>query len=397
MTIYSVSQVTAYLREILEEDYDLQSLSVRGEISNTTRAASGHWYFTLKDTHSQLRCVLWRNQAQEISLEPKEGASFIVTGRISLYEARGDLQLYVSNLKPEGLGTLYQQFVEDKVRLEEEGLFDPKGKLPLPSFPRTIGIVTSPDAAALQDVLQVLGRRYPCAQLLLSPAPVQGSLAAPALRQALLDLATDGRSDVILLCRGGGSLEDLWPFNDEELTRAVATSPIPVVSGIGHETDFTLVDFAADLRAPTPSAAAELATPDGPALQEQLRSSAALLEQRLRQNFAIRSNRLQGLKKNLRRLSPNQRIINHRQLVDDRRLHLSVSARRRILIHRERLRGREQRLAGSNPLSILNRGYAYITRDEDGTHIVRAAAIRTGETLKLHFHDGLRRALAVEE
>ncbi len=397
MEIYSVSQVTTYLRDILEEDYDLQSLSVRGEISNATRATSGHWYFTLKDSQAQLRCVLWRNQALQQSHEPREGASFIVNGRISLYEARGDLQLYVSSLQPVGLGALYQQFMESKARLDAEGLFDPERKLPLPPYPRTIGIVTSPDAAALQDMRQVLGRRYPCARLILSPSPVQGATAAPKLRQALLALIADGRAEVILLSRGGGSLEDLWPFNDEELARAVAASPVPIVSGVGHETDFTLVDFAADLRAPTPSVAAELATPDAPALRDQLRHHQAALAQRLQHYLAQRSGMLRELGRGLQRHSPRQRIGNYRQLVDDRRTQLTTSARRRLAIYRERARGREQRLAAINPLSILSRGYAYITRAADGAQIVRAAAIQTGEVLDLHFHDGQRRAIADEE
>ena len=397
MEIYSVSQVTTYLRDILEEDYDLQSLSVRGEISNATRATSGHWYFTLKDSQAQLRCVLWRNQALQQSHEPREGASFIVNGRISLYEARGDLQLYVSSLQPAGLGALYQQFMESKARLDAEGLFDPERKLPLPPYPRAIGIVTSPDAAALQDIRQVLGRRYPCAQLILSPSPVQGATAAPKLRQALLALIADGRAEVILLSRGGGSLEDLWPFNDEELARAVAASPVPIVSGVGHETDFTLVDFAADLRAPTPSVAAELATPDAPALRDQLRHHQAVLAQRLQHYLAQRSGMLRELGRGLQRHSPRQRIGNYRQLVDDRRAQLTTSARRRLAIYRERARGREQRLAAINPLSILSRGYAYITRAADGAQIVRAAAIQTGEVLDLHFHDGQRRAIADEE
>ena len=397
MAVYSVSQVTAYLRDILEEDCDLQSLSVRGEISNTTRAASGHWYFTLKDSQAQLRCVLWRNQADQQQHEPREGASFIVTGRVSLYEARGDLQLYVSGLQPVGLGALYQQFMESKIRLEAEGLFDPERKLPLPPYPHTIGIVTSPDAAALQDMRQVLDRRYPCAQLLLSPSPVQGATAAPALRQALLALIADSRAEVILLSRGGGSLEDLWPFNDEELARAVAASPVPIVSGIGHETDFTLVDFAADLRAPTPSAAAELATPDGPALREQLRHHQTTLVQRFRHHLAQQSSILRELGRGLQRHSPRQRIGNYRQLVDDRRAQLTADARRRFTIYRERARGREQKLAAINPLSILSRGYAYVTRVVDGTQVIRASTIQAGEVLDLHFQDGRRRTTANEE
>ena len=292
MSIYTVSQVTAYLRDILEEDYDLQSLSVRGEISNTIQASSGHWYFTLKDAHSQLRCVLWRTQAQDILDRPVDGTSFIVSGHISLYQARGDVQLYVSDLIPDGLGNLFQQFLEIKNRLESEGLFDQEKKLSIPSYPKAIGIVTSLDAAALQDVLHVLDRRFPCADLILSPATVQGQSAAQSLIHALDRLVIDGRAKVIIICRGGGSMEDLWSFNDENLVRAVAHCPIPIVSGVGHETDFTMVDFAADIRAPTPSAAAELITPDGMALRSTLKDWESALKARLQKQINESTNRL---------------------------------------------------------------------------------------------------------
>ena len=397
MTAYTVSQVTAYLREILEEDYDLQSLTVYGEASNVVHATSGHWYFSLKDAHAQLRCILWRSQAEELTHLPKEGASFILYGRISLYEVTGTIQLYVNALEPLGLGALYQQFLADKERLQEEGIFDSERKLPLPPYPRTIGIVTSRDAAALQDVLQVLGRRYPCANLLLSPAMVQGPAAASALQRALSLLIEDGRADLILLCRGGGSLEDLWPFNEESLARAVAASPIPIVTGVGHETDFTLVDFAADLRAPTPSAAAEIITPDSQTLRHELQKMEASLMLRLQQQLTTHANRLRALSLRKQKLSPQQRIQHHRQYVDDRQHQLALRTRQFLQMRRSKIESHRHRLAGNSPNSILNRGYAYISRPDDGSHIGSANSIQTGERLNLHFHDGQRLARAVEE
>lgn len=397
MSIYTVSQVTAYLRDILEEDYDLQSLSVRGEISNTIQASSGHWYFTLKDAHAQLRCVLWRTQAQEILNRPSDGASFIVSGHISIYEARGDVQLYVSDLRPDGLGVLFQQFLEIKNRLKAEGLFDQEKKLSIPSYPNTIGVVTSPDAAALQDVLHVLDRRFPCADLILSPATVQGPSAALTLIQALDRLVSDGRAAVIIICRGGGSMEDLWSFNDESLARAVAYCPIPIVSGIGHETDFTMVDFAADIRAPTPSAAAELATPDGMALRNTLKDWETVLKVRLQKHINECTSRLRQQQFLLGRLSPAGRINYHRQSIDEIRSFFSAQIHRRLTLYREKVDSRIQRLEGVNPSSILSRGYAYITNVEDDSHIDRAARIKAGELINLNFYDGRRRATAIEE
>lgn len=397
MTIYSVSQVTAYLREILEEDYELQTLSVRGEISNTKQASSGHWYFTLKDREAQLRCVLFRTQAEHILHSPIDGASYIVHGRVSLYEERGDLQLYIQDLQPEGAGALYQQFMEIKTRIEREGLFDSERKRSIPTYPNAIGIVTSSESAALQDVLQVLRRRFPCARVLLSPSAVQGADAASTLIQALARLVADGRPDVIILCRGGGSIEDLWPFNDEHLTRAVARCPIPIITGVGHETDFTLVDFAADLRAPTPSVAAEFATPDREGLMSALQESEFDLKQRIREKLLVSATRLQYIMDQLQRSSPSQKINAFRQSIDEMRALHTILIRRRFALQHEKVHNRLLRLEGNNPSSILNRGYVYITRVEDGRHIDRASAIHGGEWLDLNFYDGVRRAQVIEE
>ena len=258
---WTVSTLTHYLRELLESDASLQGVWVQGEISNLSRPSSGHIYFTLKDSGASLRCVMWRGEAVRLRFAVQDGLAVEAHGNISLYEAGGQYQLYVDSIGPIGEGALYQEFVRLKALLEAEGLFNTARKRSIPQFPRKIGIVTSPSGAALRDVLNTLRRRLPLAEVVLAPTPVQGDEAAPAIVSALQNLNRVCTPDVILLARGGGSIEDLWAFNDERVVRAIVGSVAPVITGIGHETDFTLADFASDLRAPTPTAAAELATP----------------------------------------------------------------------------------------------------------------------------------------
>ena len=257
---YTISSLTTYIRTLFEADERLTDVWVQGEISNFTRASSGHWYFTLKDAGSALKSVMWRSQTARQTFTPNHGDAVLAHGYVSVYEASGQYQLYVDALQPAGRGDLHQRFELLKAKLEAEGLFDAEHKRPLPPLPRRIGVVTSPTAAAFQDVLNVLARRYPLAEVILSPTLVQGDDAPPQIVAALEAIQRAG-VDVILLVRGGGSLEDLWAFNDERVARAVYASPLPVVSGVGHEIDFTIVDFVADRRAPTPSAAAETITP----------------------------------------------------------------------------------------------------------------------------------------
>ncbi|HRO24613.1 MAG TPA: exodeoxyribonuclease VII large subunit, partial [Promineifilum sp.] len=269
---WSVSELTTYIREMFELDYRLQEIEVMGEISNFTRAASGHLYFTLKDGAAQIKCVMWRSQAERLRFRPAEGDAVLVRGRVSVYDAGGVYQLYAERLQPAGRGDLAVAFERLKEDLAGEGLFDAEFKQPIPRLPRKIGIVTSADAAALRDILNVLQRRNPLVSVLIAPTLVQGEMAPAQIVRALGWL--DGRDDIdtIIIARGGGSIEDLWAFNDERVARAVFAARHPIISGVGHETDFTITDFVADLRAPTPSAAAELAVPDlsniGPVLQE---------------------------------------------------------------------------------------------------------------------------------
>jgi exodeoxyribonuclease VII large subunit len=268
---YTVSEITSRIRSLLEQEPLLQSLWIEGEISNFSRASSGHIYLTLKDAGAQLNAVIWRSQVMEMSYLPHSGDQVIAHGRIGVYEQSGRYQLYIDRIRQAGRGSIYEEFERLKARLEAEGLFSEALKKPLPPYPKWIGVVTSPNAAALRDVLHVLERRYPLVKVMLSPTLVQGEAAPRNIIQAIDALNTRDEIDVILLVRGGGSLEDLWAFNDEAVARAVAASRLPIISGIGHETDFSLADFAADRRAPTPTAAAVIATPDIIELQTGLR------------------------------------------------------------------------------------------------------------------------------
>jgi exodeoxyribonuclease VII large subunit len=274
---WNVSELTQYIKELLEDDPPLQDVWLSGEISNFSRSAAGHIYFTLKDAGAALSCVMWRSVATGLTWRPKQGDAALAHGHISLYSVRGTYQLYVDQLKPAGLGDLHAQYEELKDRLRNEGLFDDERKQRLPSFPKAIGIVTSPGAAALRDVLNVLRRRYPLVQVVLAPTLVQGAQAPPQIVAALQSLDTRDDIDVILVVRGGGSLEELWAFNDERVARAIADCRHPVVSGVGHETDFTIADFVADRRAPTPSVAAELVVPDQAELRQSIGSRASQL------------------------------------------------------------------------------------------------------------------------
>src|SRR5574342_497574 len=256
---WTVSRLTLYIRRLLEENETLQDVWVQGEISNLSRPASGHIYFTLKDASAALKCVMWTTSAMRLTLALQDGKAVEVHGKVGVYEVSGQYQLYADQIRPVGEGALYQEFLRLKAMLEAEGLFAPERKRPIPMFPHMIGIVTSATGAALRDIINILRRRLPLVEVILAPSPVQGIEAPPALVEAIR-LLNDRLPDVILLARGGGSIEDLWAFNDERVVRAVAMSEVPIICGVGHETDFTLCDFAADVRAPTPTAAAELAT-----------------------------------------------------------------------------------------------------------------------------------------
>ena len=363
MKVYTVAEVTGYLRDLLESDGLLADMWVSGEISNLSQSAAGHLYFTLKDEASQIRCVLF-NRAR-LALELAYGMAAVAHGRISLYEVSGALQLYVDMVQPEGMGILHLEFERLKSRLEAEGLFATARKRPLPPFPQRIGVITSPEGAVLHDITNVIDRRYPLAELLLCPTAVQGEAAVPGIVRAFDTLnATDG-VDVVILARGGGSLEELWAFNDERTARAVYASRAPVISGVGHETDITIADLVADVRAPTPSAAAELAVPDREELEGQIES--------LQRAMAA---------------SLSGDIERYRQRTDDVAAGASNYLDRFISISRERLRARELGLASLSPLGTLQRGYALVQRREGGDVVSRIEQVQRGDTIDIKVSDG---------
>jgi len=389
----TVRQLTMYIRDLIDQDPRLGDVWVQGEISNFTRASSGHLYFTLKDESAELRCVMWRSQAAWLGFEPAQGDAALAHGQISVYEQRGQYQLTCDALQPAGLGELNRQFELLKARLFAEGLFDEARKRPLPLFPRRVGIITSPTTAAFQDVLNVIRRRYPLLSIVLCPALVQGKEAPPQLIAALERLNRRDDLDLILLVRGGGSLEDLWCFNDEALVRAVAASripvvTIPVVTGVGHEIDFTLVDFAADRRAPTPSAAAELVTPDGALLAQQISGLQARLDGALRSRLASLRQDVESGRRWLARLSPLYRVQNTRQRVDDLTARVEASARHTLLAERQRLDALTRALHAASPLGLLARGYAIVTRTTDGVRVSSAQDAAEGTSITVTLRDG---------
>ncbi len=385
---YSVSEVTSRIRSLLEREPSFQDLWIEGEVSNFSQASSGHCYFTLKDSAARISCVIWRSTARRLRYLPQSGDQVVAHGNIGLYEAGGRYQLYVDTVQPAGRGTLYQEYERLKAQLEAEGLFDPERKRPLPPFPKQIGVVTSPTAAALRDVLNVLQRRYPLVDVLLSPTLVQGDAAPPHIVAALDALNAREDVDVILVVRGGGSLEDLWAFNDERVARAVAASRVPVVSGVGHETDFSLADFAADRRAPTPSAAAEVATPDGAELYAGLTRMQERLDRIFTTRLTARQERIAQLRRNLQHLSPRVRLDNARQQIDALTAQMESAVRHRLDHNQQRVQELTARLSNLDPERVLQRGYAIVHDRETKKVLNSAIQARPGLALDLQMHDG---------
>ena len=383
---WTVSKLTFYIRKLLEEDEILQDVWVQGEISNLSRPASGHVYFTLKDSSAALRCVMWKTSAARLGIPLQDGKAVEVHGKIGVYEVSGQYQLYVDQIRPVGEGALYQEFMRLKAMLEAEGLFAAERKRPIPLFPQKLGIVTSATGAALRDMLNTLRRRMPLVQVLLAPSPVQGSEAPPALVKAIHSLNLQS-PDVIILARGGGSIEDLWAFNDERVVRAVALSDAPVICGVGHETDFTLCDFAADLRAPTPTAAAELATQ---ITVLDLAATVSNLQSRMNKSVIeylnLQKSILAGLLAQMRYISPERRILSERQRVDELTRRAYSSLFHQIQLHSAHVKGMQRRLAALNPSAVLARGYAVLTRKDDGSVVSRVS--QAGDEMKVRVSDG---------
>lgn len=383
---WTVSRLTFYIRKLLEENETLQDVWVQGEISNLSRPASGHVYFTLKDSSAALKCVMWKTSAARLGIPLQDGKAVEVHGKIGVYEVSGQYQLYADQIRPVGEGALYQEFMRLKAMLEAEGLFASERKRPIPMFPQKIGIVTSATGAALRDMLNTLRRRLPLVEVILAPSPVQGIEAPPALVNAIQSLNFHS-PDVIIIARGGGSIEDLWAFNDERVVRAVAMSTVPVICGVGHETDFTLCDFAADLRAPTPTAAAELATQitmiDLRAALENYKTR--ILSATLNM-LAEQKTGLSALVSQLRYISPDRRIQSERQRVDElaRRAHSSLY--HHIQLQSTHVKGMQRRLEALNPSAVLARGYAVVTRKADGSVVSRVS--EATDEMKVRVSDG---------
>lgn len=362
----TVSQLTFRIRKLLEGDLELQDVWVEGEISNLSRPASGHIYFTLKDKNASLKCVMWKTDAMRSRPNIQEGAAVEAHGKIAVYEPQGQYQLIANIIQAKGEGALFQEFLRLKSMLEAEGLFDPERKRPIPELPKKIGIVTSATGAALRDMLNTIRRRLPIAQIILAASPVQGVEAPPALVNAIQSLNLQS-PDVILLARGGGSIEDLWAFNDERVVRAVVASKAHVISGVGHETDFTLCDFAADLRAPTPTAAAELATQTTiDDLQTDLTHHASRLADLISYLLADQKAFISSLTSRLKYVSPERRIQSESQRLDEFSRRAFSALTHRIQLQSAGVDGISKRLLALNPEGILSRGYAIITRQSDG-------------------------------
>jgi exodeoxyribonuclease VII large subunit len=383
---WTVSKLTFFIRKLLEENEALQDVWVQGEISNLSRPASGHVYFTLKDSNAALKCVMWKTSAARLGMTLQDGTEVEVHGRIGVYEVSGQYQLYADQIRPVGEGALYQEFMRLKAMLESEGLFAPERKRPIPMLPQKIGIVTSATGAALRDMLNTLRRRLPVVEVLLAPAPVQGTEAPPALVKAMQSLVVQS-PDVIIIARGGGSIEDLWAFNDERVVRAVANSPVPVICGVGHETDFTLCDFAADLRAPTPTAAAELATQITIIeLTARISSLQSLITNAAFNILAEHQTHLSALVAELRYASPDRRIQSERQRVDELSRRVYSSLLHRVQLQSTHVSGMYSRLDALSPLAVLRRGYAVVTRKNDGSVVSRVAQV-SGE-MNVRVSDG---------
>lgn len=397
-TVLSVTDLTRGLSDLVEEHYD--DVWVEGELSDFTRAASGHCYFTLKDEDAQIRCVMWKHLTQYVYFEPEEGMQVRVNGHASVYERRGDLQIMAQAMRQAGKGAQQEAYEQLKQKLKNEGLFDTERKRALPSFPETIGVVTSGEGAALQDILSVLERRFPPAEVVLCPVPVQGLDAPQAIADAVAGFndvpeSDAKRPDLLIVGRGGGSTEDLWAFNEEVVARAIADSVLPVVSAVGHESDVTISDFVADERAATPSMAAEIVVPDRRDVAARIRDLHDRLRDRVTRALQNARQRVDTLVSSRAFHSPVRRLEQHQQRLDALVNRLERSGDRLTEQARTRLARLRSRLAAVDPEQPLRRGYVYLTRDD--APVRSAQELQTGELVQLHFQNGTRRTEVLPE
>ena len=393
--VLTVTQLNEYAKSLLERDPLLRGLSVRGEISGFKRHSSGHLYFSLKDDDALIRCAMFRQSAQSLLFEPRDGVSVLASGSVSLYTKDGQYQFYVRTMEEAGEGVLFRRFMMLKTRLEAQGLFDPSHKKPIPFLPKCIGVVTSPTGAALQDIINIVKRRYPSMHLLLYPVKVQGEGAAEEIARAISEMNRLALADVLIVGRGGGSMEDLWAFNEEVVARAVYESKIPIVSAVGHETDFSIADFAADLRAPTPSAAAELCVPEYGKLINRVEELSFALK-------ASPRNRAQTLRASLAAAArssgfaaPKNVSQRLRQDVEARKTALENASRAAVVGAYGRLEQLNGRMEALSPHLVLKRGYALVKK-RDGSFLTSVYALAEVKEAEVVLHDGVA-AVAVEQ
>lgn len=384
--IYTVSDLTAEIRATLEDSF--AGIWVEGELSNFHRHSSGHMYFSLKDEGSQIRVVMFRTANRQLRFQPKDGLVLLVYGELSVYERRGEYQLVAEYMEPKGLGALQLAFEQLKQRLQAEGLFDDARKRPIPLLPRRIGVVTSPTGAAVRDILHVLRRRFAGVDVLIYPVAVQGDQAAPEIVEALDELNRRGGLDVVIVARGGGSIEDLQAFNEESVARAIAASRIPVISAIGHEIDYTIADFVADLRAPTPSAAAELVIARQDELMQRLDDLGSRMTGVIRSKLHSLGVRIGGLERHLRLLNPIEQIQMQRRSLTERWKALTALTDRRLTVLHGELKAAAGKLDALSPLAILHRGYSICLRLPDHEIVKDSSAVKTGDLIEVRLHRG---------
>ena len=384
--VYSIRQVNLYISNMFRQDFMLNRIYVKGEVSNCKYHTSGHIYFSLKDDSGSLACVMFAGNRSGLKFQMQNGQSVIVLGSISVYERDGKYQLYAREIIQDGMGLLYEKFQALKQELEEMGMFAPEYKQPIPAFSRRVGIVTAPTGAAIRDIMNISYRRNPYVQLILYPALVQGEEAADSIVRGI-ELLDQSQVDVIIVGRGGGSMEDLWAFNEEKVARAIFQCETPVISAVGHETDFTIADYVADLRAPTPSAAAELAVADMAAIQGQLRDMQQRLQNRMSERLSDRKKELEHLQEKLKYVSPQHQIQEKYQRLTDIEEELQMLMQQTMKERRHQLMIYVERMKGLSPLEKLSQGYSY-TADARGKKITATEQVQPGDLLQIYVSDG---------
>ena len=385
--VLSVSQLNRYVKSIIEQDMNLQTVFVQGEISNfTNHYKTGHYYMTIKDEYSSIKAVMFKTANMRLKFMPENSMNVIIRGRVSVFERDGQYQLYIDDMQPDGMGSFSLAFEQLKNKLAKEGLFDEDRKKPIPAYPSRIGVVTSPTGAAIRDIINVISRRFPMTELILCPVAVQGDYAAPQIKAAIELFNAEKAADVLIVGRGGGSVEELWAFNEEMVARAVAASEIPVISAVGHETDFTICDFAADLRAPTPSAAAELAVPDSFQQREMFYGAMRRMNSAMADKIGNERAVVELYKSALKRLSPQNYIDNLRVRCDKAAMEMDSAVRHEITVKSKDFSELCAKLDAMSPLKILARGYSVATKQ--GKVISDINSVESGDIINVRLSNG---------